>query len=130
MTGTQQAERTGADVESTEVVFARHLRAFQAGDVDALMADYAPDAVMCLPDQTAKGHAALRALWAQILPLFPPGQTQFEVLRQEVHGDCVYLAWRATSPRLDTAGAADTFVFRNGKIVLQSFGGLLNVKGA
>ena len=130
MARTQQAERAGADVESTEVVVARHLRAFVAADVEALMADYAPDAVLCLPDQTAKGHAALRAFWEQAVQLFPAGQTQFEVLRQEVHGDCVYLVWRASSPALDPSGGADTFVIRDGRIVLQSFGGQLNVKGA
>jgi ketosteroid isomerase-like protein len=130
MAGTQQGEAVGAASESTAMVLERHLRALGAGDPDALLADYAPDAVLCLPDQTVKGIEALRAFFAQIGPLFPVGQTQFEVLRQEVHGDRGYVAWRASSPALDPSGGADTFVIRNGKIVFQSFGGQLNVKGA
>jgi ketosteroid isomerase-like protein len=130
MAGTQQAQAAETAVASTAEVFERHLQAFLAGDADALLADYAPDARFCLPDRTATGPAAIGAILAWVAGLFPRGQTQFEVLRQEVHGDCAYLAWRASSPALEPSTGADTFVVRDGKIVFQSFGGQLNVKGS
>ena len=102
-----------AETRDAAAVFERHLRAFVAGDLGAILADYAPDAVLCLPDKTARGIEELRALFAQLAA--SPGQTQFEVLRQEVHGDCVYLAWRATSPALDPSVGADAFASGTGR---------------
>jgi hypothetical protein len=113
---------------STAEVFARHLQAFWSGDVEAFLADYDSQVVLCLPDQTLHGLEGVRTFFAMVGRLFPPGQSQLEVLRQEVHGDCVYLAWRGSSAALDPSAGADTFVIRNGRIVFQSFGGQLNLK--
>jgi ketosteroid isomerase-like protein len=49
-----------------------------ASDVDGVVALYAPDAVLALPDgQVADGHEAIRRFYAQLLdarPTFEPGE--------------------------------------------------------
>ena len=51
-----------------------------AGDLDGLVALYEPDAVLRVrPGQTARGHTAIRAVYAQLLesrPHFEPGRAQ------------------------------------------------------
>ncbi len=56
---TQQAMQSGsgsgapkAAVDDTATVVGRHLQAFLAGDIDAVMADFAPDALFCSPART------------------------------------------------------------------------------
>ena len=59
--------------EQTEKTLLRHWHAFGAGDIEAIMADYADDAVLITPDGALKGHAQIRSLFAQIFAnMFPP----------------------------------------------------------
>jgi hypothetical protein len=39
-------------VATTEAVLGHHLQCFGAGDLDGILSDYAPDAVMCAPNGT------------------------------------------------------------------------------
>jgi hypothetical protein len=45
--------------------------------------------------------------------------------RQEVHGEIAYIVWKADTPSLDVPLGTDTFVVRDGKIVVQTFAGQL-----
>ena len=67
-----------------------------------------------------QGRAAIEALFRDVIfPLVSEELMQkFTVLRQDVVGDGVYLLWSAEGP---TPMAADSFVYRDGKIVSQSF---------
>jgi len=51
----------------TEKTLLRHWQAFGAGDVDAIMADYAKDAVLITPEGTLKGQTQIRSLFTRIL---------------------------------------------------------------
>ncbi len=53
-------------------------------DVDAMMADYAPEAHLfdCKPPYTTDGRDAIRALWEACLPFFPK---RFETERHDEH---------------------------------------------
>jgi hypothetical protein len=39
-------------VATTEAVLGHHLQCFGAGNLDGILSDYAPDAVMCAPNGT------------------------------------------------------------------------------
>jgi hypothetical protein len=46
----------------------------------------------------------------------------FQVIRQDINGDYAYIFWTA-APAVIAGG--DTFVIRDGKIVMQSFAGYI-----
>ena len=73
--------------QETERTLVRHWQAFGAGDVDAIMADYAEDAVLIAPDGPLKGHAAIRALFANVFAnMFPPKSTSLSLDKQIIEG--------------------------------------------
>jgi ketosteroid isomerase-like protein len=109
--------------ESTAEVVGRHLQAFLAGDIEAIMADFAEDALLCTPDGALRGHGPIRGFFEWALPLLPSGATTVEVTQQIVDGDVFYVAWTASSPAVEIPFAVDVFIMRDGKLAYQCFGG-------
>ena len=109
--------------EGTAEVVGRHLQAFLAGDIEALMADFADDALLCTPDGALRGHGPIRGFFEWALPLLPPGATTVEVKQQIVDGEVFYVAWSASSPSVAIPFAVDVFIVRDGKLAYQCFGG-------
>jgi ketosteroid isomerase-like protein len=109
-------------------VLQNHLEAFGQGDVNRILSDYAPDAVLFTSDGTFKGADAIRALFERLIKEFgKPGAT-FNMQRQVVEGDYAYILWTAETADNVYELATDTFVIRNGKIVAQSFTTKINPK--
>ncbi len=114
--------------EQTEKTLLRHWHAFGAGDIEAIMADYA-DALLITPDGALKGHAQIRSLFAQIFAnTFPPGKTSLNLSKQVVEGEIAYILWSGSSPHYNAPLATDTFLMRDGKIVAQTFAAQLEGK--
>ena len=107
---------------TTEVV-QHHLQCFGDGDLEGILSDYAPGAVLCTPDRTLKGHAEIKALFVAMLDEFSKPGSDFSLNQQHVEGDHAYIVWTAqTADNLYELGT-DTFYVREGKIVVQSFAG-------
>jgi ketosteroid isomerase-like protein len=114
---------------STEEVLARHWRDFQAGDVEAIMADYAADAVLISTMGTLKGHAQIREAFGSIFShLFPPGASTLKLEKQVVEGETAYIVWSGSAPKFDVPFATDTFWIRDGKIAVQTFAAKMDKK--
>ena len=114
--------------EDTETVVGRHIQAFLANDLETIMADFAPDALLCTPDGALRGPDQIRGFFQQVLPLFPPGETQLDVKQQVVDGELFYVAWSASTPKAEVPLGCDVFIVRNGMLVYQCFGGQVLVK--
>ena len=107
---------------TTEVV-QHHLQSFGAGDLDGILSDYAPDALLFTPEGTLRGPAAIRALFVAMLEEFSKPSSDFKLQQKQVDGDHAYIVWTAqTADNLYELGT-DTFYVREGKIVVQSFAG-------
>jgi ketosteroid isomerase-like protein len=103
---------------STEATVTRHLQAIPQG-IDALLADYTEASVFYTPDGPLHGLAAIRGFFEGFLASSPPELVQaFTVTRLDVHGETAYLLWKA-EPFIPLA--TDTFLVRDGKILVQSF---------
>jgi ketosteroid isomerase-like protein len=115
--------------EQTEKTLHHHWQAFGAGDVDAIMADYAEDAVLITRDATLKGHAQIRSLFSQISEnIFPPDSTSLKLTNQVVEGEIAYILWSANSARYNAPFCTDTFLIHDGKIVAQTFAAQMEAK--
>ena len=123
----QSGAPTGA-VEDTATVVGRHIQAFLANDVETIMADFAPDALLCTPDGIMRGPEQIRGFFEQVLPLFPTGETTLDVKQQAVDGELFYVAWTASTPKAEVPLGCDVFVVRNGKLIYQCFGGQVLAK--
>jgi ketosteroid isomerase-like protein len=99
------------------------LQSFGAGDLDGILSDYAPDALLFTPEGTLRGPAAIRTLFVAMLEEFSKPGSDFKLQQKQVDGDHAYIVWTAqTADNLYELGT-DTFYVREGKIVVQSFAG-------
>ena len=108
-------------MNSTNDVLDHHLKAIEQGDVNAVLSDYAPDAVLFRSDGVFKGVAAIRPVFDKFVAEFQtPGATS-KTKQRLVAGDYGYMLWMGETADNIYELATDTFVVREGKIVAQSF---------
>jgi ketosteroid isomerase-like protein len=113
---------------STKEVVEHHLKCFGEADVQGILFDYAPGAVLFTPDGPLRGAGAIRPLFQAMIAEFgKPGAT-FSMKQQFVEGDYAYILWTAETADNVYELGTDTFVVRNGKIVAQSFTGKITPK--
>jgi hypothetical protein len=104
--------------KQTEAVLNHHFQAFGSRDVDVILQDFTPDSVIFGPDGPARGLAAIREFFARELAAFTPElMSNLKVVRQDIDGEVAYVAL--------TAGtvmplATDTYIVRNGKIIIET----------
>jgi ketosteroid isomerase-like protein len=108
---------------TTEEVLGHHVQALVSRDLDAVVSDYAEDAVVFLPNGAFKGHEGIRACFTGIMQALTPDMVKnMKVIKQAIDGGYAYVCW-SSSPAIPFAG--DTFCVTDGKIVMQSFVGQL-----
>ena len=113
---------------STNDVLHHHLRSFGEHDLNGILSDYAPDAILFTPEGPIKGVDAIKPLFQGMLAEFgKPGAT-FSLKHQSVEGDYGYIVWTAETADNVYELATDTFVVRDGRIVVQSFAGKITPK--
>ena len=99
------------------------------GNLDGILSDYAPGAVLFTPDGPLRGVDAMRPLFQAMIAEFgKPGAT-FSMKQQSIEGDYAYILWTAETADNVYELGTDTFVVRDGKIVAQSFAGKITRKG-
>jgi ketosteroid isomerase-like protein len=114
----------------TLAVIDRHWHALLRGDVPALLADYADDAVLITgATGVIKGRKAI----GEILTLFvsaiiPPASTAFCLDITHAEGPLGYIVWKAESATHRIAFSSDTFVVSAGRITLQTSAGSVDSK--
>lgn len=110
-------------MSSTQAVLDRHLQCFAACDVDGTLADFADDAVLLTDAYGAlRGHDAIRAFFSAAFAEFKQPGTSFSMKAMLVEGDCAFIAWNAETSANVFEFATDTFVVRNGRIAVQTYG--------
>lgn len=115
-------------VATTEAVLGHHLQCFGAGDLDGILSDYAPDAVMCAPNGTLRGPQAMVGFFHAMFVEFAKPGASFNLQQQSIEGEVAFIVWTAETADNSYEVATDTFVVRNGKIVAQTFAGKITPK--
>ena len=94
-------------MKSTNDVLDHHLKAIEQGDVNAVLSDYAPDAVLLMVEEF-------------VAEFQKPG-TSSSTKQRLVEGDYAYMVWTAETADNVYELATDTFLVKQGQIVAQSF---------
>lgn len=116
-------------MSTTADVLGHHLACFGGGDLDGIMADYTEDSVLFTPGGPLTGLVAIRGLFTGMFAEFAKPGATFEMQVQTVEGEGAYIVWNAETADNVYEVGTDTFVVRDGKIVIQSFAGKIVPKG-
>jgi hypothetical protein len=99
-------------------VFAHHGEALVAGDIDAIVSDYADDAIFITPDGVLRGKEGVRQGFVTLLGDLPNAEWELPTMLFEQ--DVLLLEWTAESANAKADDGIDTFVFRDGLIRVQT----------
>lgn len=113
---------------ATVDVLDHHLKCFGEGDLEGLLADYASEALFFTPAGLLKTPDAIRSIFQRILTeLAQPGTTLL-MRQQAIEDDDAYIVWSAETAANVYEIGTDTFVIRNGKLVMQTFAAKITSK--
>jgi SnoaL-like domain len=99
-------------------VFQHHAEALGAEDIDAIVSDYADDAIFMTPDGVLRGKDGVRGAFEKLTSEVPGAR--WELPTQLYEDDILLLEWKATSSESNVEDGIDTFVFRDGLIRVQT----------
>jgi ketosteroid isomerase-like protein len=99
-------------------VFQHHAEVLIGGDLEGIVSDYSDDAVFITPAGVKRGKDGIREGFAQLLKDVP--NAEWEVPTQFFEGDVLFIEWKATAANSKVEDGVDTFIFRDGEIVLQT----------
>lgn len=101
-----------------EEVFAHHVQALGAGDLDEIVVDYADDAVFITSRGVMRAKEGVRAGFTLLLGDLP--NASWALKTQIFDGDVLFLEWAADSAATHAEDGVDTFVFHDGLIRAQT----------
>jgi len=107
----------------TEALMARNEAAFSRGDLDAVLANYAEDAVLVRPGKIHRGREQIRGMFSDVFSRFAGLTPQSQTLT--VAGRLALLTWTATGADGRVVSGVDSFVVEDDHIVAQSYVGAL-----
>lgn len=107
-----------AQAQSPADVVNHHMASVAKSDIDAMMSDYADDAVVLEAGQAIQGKAAIRALFERIFPKPAPGappRATPQPTKVWQDGDVGFTTWTMGATK-----GGDDFLVRGGKIQVQA----------
>ena len=99
-------------------IFAHHAEALMAGDVEAIVSDYADDAVFITSKGVLHGKDGVRKAFGDVLADLP--DAAWDVPVQVFEGDVLYIEWSAVAAKTQVTDGVDTFVFDGDVIRVQT----------
>jgi ketosteroid isomerase-like protein len=108
-------------MKSTKQVLEHHQKSLKQGDLNEVMSDYAPAAVLFTKDGILKGSEAIGRMFETFIAEFAKPGTTLNRKQQLLDGDYAYVVWTAETTANVYEIGTDTFVIREGKIAAQSF---------
>ena len=113
---------------STTDVLDRHIKCFGEGDLEGILSDYAPNAVLFTPQGPLRGIDEIRPFFQAMLTEFGKPGTTFSMKLRSVVSEFSYVVWTAETADNVYEMGTDTQVVRDGKIVAQSFAATIRSK--
>lgn len=112
--------------EETREVWEHHIEAWDARDLDAIMADYGEDSILIRNNIVFKGIEEIRGVFDGLFHLFDNGKNIIDpaALEEEI----IYITWHFTPDNDREYYGTDSFVVQNGIIKYQTIASLLYEK--
>lgn len=107
----------GTQDRSPEAVARAHIEAVERGDVEAMAADYAADAVLERAGSTYRGRDAIRDYFSTVPARLGDARVVFD--RLDVDGDTAVFSWHIEGAPAPTSGT-DVCRIADGAIVSQT----------
>jgi mono/diheme cytochrome c family protein len=107
------------ETAATATLLERHLKAFGARDVDAVMAAYADDSVLVIPTGVLQGREQIGDYYEALFAEFGKPGTAFNLLERTVVGNVAHIVWSGETPDNVYEYTAETFAVEDGKIHYQ-----------
>jgi hypothetical protein len=133
VTATPSTAAATSTADSAEVILNRHVAAMKAGDLAAVMADYADDALVIAPNGIAPGETNLAGFnvfdgKTNISKLFAvltnkdnaEGMASMTTKYESKGSDVTLMHWAQFEGTPKHLSGTDVFVIRNGKIISQA----------
>lgn len=108
-------------MRSTEEVVNHHQKSFRSRDIDAVMEDYAADAVFFGPEGALRGPTAIKVFFERMFAEFAKPGASVAGKQRLIEGEYAYLVWSAETADNSYELGSDTFVIQDGSIRLQTF---------
>lgn len=99
-------------------IFAHHAEVLIAGDLEGIVSDYTDDAVFITPEGVLRGKDGVRQGFTKLLSDVP--NAEWSVPTQIYEGDVLFIEWSAIAASSRVEDGVDTFVFRDGRIAVQT----------
>jgi ketosteroid isomerase-like protein len=117
----QNAPPVAPDARTPQQVVEHHLDAFTRHDVEAVLSDYADDAIFLASKQTVQGKVALRRMFESFLAN-RGSKTPTPAFEAKVtsDGDVGYEHWVTNPGQPGSMEGTDVFVVRHGKILFHT----------
>jgi ketosteroid isomerase-like protein len=103
---------------SPQEVFQHHGEVLFKGDLEGIVSDYSDDAVFISPNGVLRGKDGIREAFTKLLADVP--DAEWNVPTQVYEGDVLFIEWSAHAEKTFVEDGIDTFIFRDGQIVLQT----------
>jgi ketosteroid isomerase-like protein len=113
---------------TTKDVIENHIQRFRNGDIEGILDDYAPDAMLFTPVGVLKGRSEIKPLFQAMLAEFGKPDSSETVRTAIFEGNYAYLVWSGQTADNVYEFATDTFFLRDGKILFQSFAAKISPK--
>ncbi|NER04339.1 MAG: nuclear transport factor 2 family protein [Okeania sp. SIO3C4] len=113
-------------VDETKKVWEHHIQAWDANDLDAIMADYTEDSILILNNTVKKGIEEVRSVFDNLFKLFSNGENIIEPA--VIEGEVIYITWNFTPTNDQNYFGTDSFVVQNRIITYQTIASLLYKK--
>jgi ketosteroid isomerase-like protein len=103
---------------TAQEVFQDHARAIAAGDLDGIVGDYSEDAMFITHAGVLHGKDGVREGFTRLFGDLP--DPKFDVHTRILEGDVLFLEWTAEARGARGEQGVETFLVRQGEIVLQT----------
>ena len=113
---------------TTREVLEHHLKYVQSCDLEETLKDYTDETTLINMTGPKHGLAEIRAFFADSMKTCLPPETTYTSDITYVDGEMAYTVWTAESPFYSVPYGTDSYIIRNGKIVQQTFAGILKEK--
>lgn len=114
------------ETRTPEQVVKHHWDAFSHHDLEAVLSDYADDAIFIAQNQTVQGKAALRQMFGKYFsaPAQAPSSAPSFDVKIASDGDVGYEHWVSNAGKPGALQGTDAFVVRHGKILFHTVVGV------